>query len=193
MVNSLGQIFDYAGEDCQEADYLFCGLKEKLQDNVLHPCEETNVITASDHIAAAYQQVWADDAAETGWVYCSGQYHPYILFAPETDMDTIESKGYIYQVPPNHFDATTQEEQDKHIYHCSDTIKVNKGHAFNANLQTAMQYGLLIFVQRNGVPLEQTKALLDHYTADRLQALQNHAYCHNLTVHKDPLSSALNY
>ena len=64
-MSTLRNIFDNAGEDCQETDYLFCGLRDGLTCNTLHPSDNQKEITASDHIAAAYQQIWADDAEQT--------------------------------------------------------------------------------------------------------------------------------
>jgi hypothetical protein len=100
---TLGNIFDNAGEDCQETDYLFCGLRHDLTCNTLHPSEDNKQITASDHIAAAYQQIWLDDSAHTGWIKFNGSYLPYLLFSQDTNIADIKQRGTIYQVAPNHF------------------------------------------------------------------------------------------
>ena len=193
MMLTLGNIFDNAGEDCQETDYLFCGLRHYLTCNTLHPSEDNKQITASDHIAAAYQQIWLDEAAHTGWIKFNGSYLPYLLFSQDTDIADIKQRGTIYQVAPNHFKATGQSGFEKHIFSCDMPIKVNIGHCFEANLHTAMQYGLLVFQQKEDVHLEETKKILDGFDDESIVLLQHYADWQNRTQNLDPRCTRLAY
>ena len=159
---SLGHIFFDAGEDFKEIDYLFCGMREEVKTNTLHPCQQQKTITASDNIALAYQQVWADQALTTGWMDYKGQFTPYILFAPNTNISDLSHKGQIYQVAPNHFKAKGSNVHSRHVYTCTSPIKINKGHSFPARINTAMQAGLLILSLRKDSSYLRVKNIFDH-------------------------------
>ncbi len=192
-MSTLGNIFDNAGEDCHETDYLFCGLRHDLTCNTLHPNPGQNDIIASDHIAAAYQQIWTEEAAQMGWISLNGSHLPYLLFKQDTDMADIKQRGFIYQVAPNHFESQGKSGFEKHIFNCDMPIKVNRGHCFEANLHTAMQYGLLVFQQKEDLHLGETKKILNDFRDDSIVLLQHYADWQNRTQNLDPRSTKLAY
>lgn len=189
MTQKLGSVFGNAGEDCEESCYLFCGQVSEIDGNTIHPSVKDNTIISSDNIATAYQHIWADKAQDIGWIEHEGEFHPYILLDEEDDIEALQGQGYIYQVAPNHFEAKNKHDGVATTYECHDPIIVNCGHSFAANIHTAMQYGLIVFIKKQDTSTEQTKALLANYSKDKLYSLNNHVHWYSRRISFNPMQA----